>query len=478
MLALWILIGLVAGAVTVLVVRTLQFRPRKQERAAADEIVFNGDAAVDALAQLVRCKTVSYFDSSLEDDTEFEKLIALLPKLYPHVFATCSFDRLPDRALLFCWQGKAHDAPAVMMAHYDVVPVNEEGWEKPPFEGIMEDGVLWGRGTLDTKVTFNAVLSAAEHLIEKGFVPEQDVYFAFSGGEEVNGKGAANIVEHFKEKGITPAIVLDEGGAVVEGAFPGVKKPCAYVGIAEKGMMNVEFSVKSNGGHASMPPQKTVLGRLSRACCQVEADPFPMKITKPATEMFDTLGRESNFLFRMIFANVGVFRKLLDVFAKKTGGELNAILRTTVAFTQAAGSSAPNVLPPEAKMVANLRLNPEDSVASATERLRNIIDDDSVKLTVLQSMEPSRISEVKCPAWEKLATAVADTWQGCVVSPYLMIQCSDSRHWGVISDRVYRFSAMALTKEERATIHGHNERIRLETIKQAVEFYIRLMRQC
>ena len=227
-----------------------------------------------------------------------------------------------------------------------------------------------------------------------------------------------------------------------------------------------------------MPPQKTVLGRLSRACCQVEADPFPMKITKPATEMFDTLGRESNFLFRMIFANVGVFRKLLDVFAKKTGGELNAILRTTVAFTQAAGSSAPNVLPPEAKMVANLRLNPEDSVASATERLRNIIDDDSVKLTVLQSMEPSRISEVKCPAWEKLATAVADTWQGCVVSPYLMIQCSDSRHWGVISDRVYRFSAMALTKEERATIHGHNERIRLETIKQAVEFYIRLMRQC
>ena len=465
MLGLWILIGLLAGALTVLVVRTLQFRPRKKEQRTVDEIAFNGDAAVDALAQLVRCKTVSYFDPALEDDAEFEKLIALLPKLYPNVFRVCSLDRLPDRALLFRWQGKAHDAPAVMMAHYDVVPVNEEGWKKPPFDGIIEDGVLWGRGTLDTKVTFNAVLSAADHLIANGFVPAQDVYFAFSGGEEVNGRGAVNIVEHFQKEGITPALVVDEGGAVVEGAFPGVKKPCAYVGIAEKGMMNVEFSVKSNGGHASMPPQKTVLGRLSRACCAVEANPFPMKITKPAVEMFDTLGRESNFLFRLIFANVGVFRKLLDVFAKKTGGELNAILRTTVAFTQATGSSAPNVLPPEAKMVANLRLNPEDSVASATERLRSLIDDDSVQIKVLQSMEPSRVSEVNCPAWEKVASAVADTWQGCVVSPYLMIQCSDSRHWGVISDRVYRFSAMALTKEERAGIHGNNERIRLETVK-------------
>ena len=478
MLTVWILIGFVAGFITVLVVRALQFRPAKSSQKPVDEVVFDGDKAVDALAQLVRCKTVSYFDASLEDDAEFEKLISLLPSLYPHVFEACTLSRLPDRALLFCWQGKAHDAPSVMMAHYDVVPVNEDGWEKPPFDGIIENGVLWGRGTLDTKVTFNAVLSAADHLIAGGFVPEQDVYFAFSGGEEVNGRGAVNIVEHFKEQGITPALVVDEGGAVVEGAFPGVKAPCAYVGIAEKGMMNAEFSVKSNGGHASMPPQRTVLGRLSRACCKIEAKPFPMKITKPATEMFDTLGRHSSFLFRLIFANVGVFRKLLDVFARKTGGELNAILRTTVAFTQAMGSSAPNVLPPEAKMVANLRLNPDDSVASATERLQKTVGDENVKITILQSMEPSRVSEVNCPAWNKVAAAVADTWQGCVVSPYLMIQCSDSRHWGVLSDHVYRFSAMALTKEERATIHGHNERIRLETVKTAVEFYIRLMRQC
>ena len=59
-----------------------------------------------------------------------------------------------------------------------------------------------------------------------------------------------------------------------------------------------------------------------------------------------------------------------------------------------------------------------------------------------------------------------------------MVQCSDSRHWGVISDRVYRFSAMDLTSEDRRTIHGANERIRLEVIGRSVEFYLRLLGTC
>ncbi|MBQ5809611.1 MAG: peptidase M20, partial [Clostridia bacterium] len=101
-----------------------------------------------------------------------------------------------------------------------------------------------------------------------------------------------------------------------------------------------------------------------------------------------------------------------------------------------------------------------------------------VEITALRGMEPSRVSRTDCEGWDKVASAVASTWRGCIVSPYLMVQCSDSRHWGRLSDRVYRFSAMDLTSEERATIHGNNESIRLETAKSAVEFYIRLMRQC
>jgi carboxypeptidase PM20D1 len=194
--------------------------------------------------------------------------------------------------------------------------------------------------------------------------------------------------------------------------------------------------------------------------------------------MFDTLGRHSSFFYKIIFANIGLFGWVLDLLGKKQGGEINALLRTTVAFTQMEGSSAPNVIPPDARMVANLRLNPEDSVESAVKRIAATVKDESVILTVGDSMEPSPISETDCPAWDKVAAAVADTWPGCIVSPYLMVQCSDSRHYGDLSNHVYRFSAMDLTSEERKTIHGNNERIRLECVKRAVEFYLRLMRQC
>lgn len=474
----WIILAAFATFIAVIIVRTLRFRPADVEYTERVKIEFDGDRAIGNLAELIRCRTVSYYDKTLEDDAEFEKLKNSLPVLYPNVHAKCSFTQLPDRALLYKWQGRKHDAPAVMMAHYDVVPVNEENWEKPAFEGIIENGVLWGRGSLDTKVTFNGVLFAADTLIENGFVPENDIYFAFSGGEEVNGNGTPNIVDWFIENGIEPAMVVDEGGAVVEGVFPGVKQPCGLIGIAEKGMMNVTFSVKSAGGHASAPKPHTPVGVLAKACCAVENNPFPMHLTKPVAEMFDTLGRYSTFIYRMIFANMWLFSGILNIICKKSGGEMNALMRTTVAFTQMNGSSAPNVIPPDASMVANIRLNPEDSVDSARERLIKTVNDPSAEVTIGSSMEPSRISRTGCDAWDRVAAAVANTWPGSIVSPYLMVQCSDSRHYGRISDRVYRFSAMDLTSDERKMIHGNNERVRLDCAKRAVEFYIRLMKSC
>ena len=474
----YIILGIVAVFLAVLILRALTFKPKPQAVVSAEEITFDKNGAVSALQQLVQCKTISYNDSSLEDDTQFQKLIDLLPTLYPNVFAACSFQQLPDRALLLRWPGKSSAAPSVMMAHYDVVPVDEEKWEKPPFAGIIEDGILWGRGSLDTKVTMNGALSAANALIGQGFQPENDIYFAFSGGEEINGKGAVNIVNYFKEQCITPALVVDEGGAVVEDVFPGVKKPSAMIGIAEKGMINVRYSVQSGGGHASAPPAKTPITTLAKACRSIIDHPFKMSVNKPAGEMFDTLARHSTFVYKLIFANLWCFKPILDLICRKSGGEMNALVRTTTAFTMAEGSNARNVIPTEASLISNMRLNPTDSVAGAVEYLKKVVDDDTVTITVLESSEPSRISETNCPAWDKVASAVAGTWQGCIVTPYLMVQCSDSRHYGCISDHVYRFSAMDLTKEERGTIHGNNEKIRLESIHRSVEFYIRLMKQC
>lgn len=478
---LYVIIAVVALIVLflgIILVRTFTFKPKANVKISDNEEVFDKERVVKNLQELVKCKTVSYHDKSLEDEKEFNKLYDLLPKLYPNVIKNCEKIELKARGLLFKWEGKKHDKPAVMMAHYDVVPVNEENWVKPAFEGIIEDGVLWGRGSLDTKVTLNGVLSAGEHLMEQGFVPEQDIYFAFSGGEEIFGPGAVEIVEYFKKQGVTPEMVVDEGGAVVQDIFPGVSEPCGLIGIAEKGMMDVKFSIKTQGGHASAPKPHSPVVELSKACLNIENNPCDFHITKPVAEMFDTLGRRSSFVYKMIFANLWCFKGILNKLCKKSGGELNALNRTTIAFTQMSGSKASNVIPPEASMVVNIRLNPMDTVEGTLKYLKKQINNDKVNVELIYGMNPSPISRTDCDSYKKVANSVASTWKGCIVSPYLMVQCSDSRHYGPISDKVYRFSAMDLTSEERATIHGNNERIRLETVHRAVEFYIRLMKQC
>ena len=129
-------------------------------------------------------------------------------------------------------------------------------------------------------------------------------------------------------------------------------------------------------------------------------------------------------------------------------------------------------------MVSNLRLNPKDTMESALEYLKATVKDENVELSILRGYNPSRISTTDGEGYERVVSAIASTWRGSIPTPYLMMQCSDSRHWGRISDKVYRFSAMDLTKEERGSIHGNNEKIRFECVYKCCEFFIRIMSKC
>lgn len=459
----------------IIIIRALMFKPKTEKNEEAADIEIDEEKVTYHLAQMIRCKTVSRYDAALIDEEEFNKFRLLLPKIYPNVFKTCSYERVGNTGILITWKGKNSDNPTVLMSHYDVVPADEEKWDKPPFKGIVEDGILWGRGTLDTKGTLCGILEAGEYLIGLGFTPENDIYFAFAGDEEVSGDGAPSIVKELKARGIRPAMVLDEGGAVVEKVFPGVKESCALIGIGEKGPMNLELSAKSNGGHASAPPPHTVVGILSQAVVKIEKHPFKSKLTKPAKEMFDTLGRYSTFAYKIIFANLWCFKPLLDLLCRRMGGELNAVMRTTFAATMMEGGSAPNVLPTEAKVVANMRLLGTDTSKSAAEYIKNVIKDENINIRIMDAMNASPFSKTEGKYWDKLKGAIRKTWPNVVVSPYLMVACSDSRHYCEISEYVYRFSAMTLSKEERALIHGHNERISVDKIINIVKFYIRLI---
>lgn len=472
----FIILLIILVFIAVLLIRAALYRPFPEPEMMQGEIRVDEAKIVQDLSDLIKCKTISYQDKSLIDWKEYEKLHELLRERFPRVHEACTLEKIGNTGLLYHLKGKSDQCPRVCMSHYDVVPINEAGWDKPAFEGLVEDGMIWGRGTLDTKGTLCGVMEALEQLLQEGYQPMHDLYLSFSGDEEVEGTSCPAIVDYLKEKGIRPAFVLDEGGAVVEHVFPGVTRPCALIGVGEKVGMNVELTMESQGGHSSMPPAHTILGELSKAVVAVEKHPFPTQFTKPVREMFDTLGRHSGFGMKIVFANLWCFLPLLNAFCKKAGGEMNAMMRTTCAVTRMEGSKAFNVLPPKATAGMNLRLLGTDTPQKAVEYLEKVIQNDRIKVSVQHAMNASGDSDTSCEEWKLLKRVIHTTWPEAIVSPYLMMACSDSRHYSKITDRIYKFSAMALSKEERGMIHGNNERVPVTTMIKTVEFYVRLLK--
>ena len=145
--------------------RALKFKPEVKEEKVVEPVNFDKEKAVKDLCEMVKCKTISNADYSLEDDAEFKKFENKLIDMFPLVHATCPKENIGRRGIQFYWKGESREKATVLMSHFDVVEVDESGWEKAPFEGIIDGEVLWGRGTLDTKSTLNGCMQAVETMI-------------------------------------------------------------------------------------------------------------------------------------------------------------------------------------------------------------------------------------------------------------------------------------------------------------------------
>ena len=484
------LLAVVLIFVLVILLRAAMFKPENinigEAASDADNINIpdllneNKDKIVKDLSDMLKCKTVSSRDGF--DITEFLRFQKLLEERFPLIHKKAKLVKIGKTGLLYKIDGKNENSGekniCVCMSHYDVVPAAQEQWDKPAFEGIVEDGCIWGRGAIDTKSTLCALTEALEMLLKSGYKPQGDLYLSFSGEEEIDGKSCPEIVDYLEKDGVKPTFVLDEGGAIVNHVFPGVTKDCAIVGTGEKGSVNFDFEVKSCGGHSSTPPAHTAAGVISKAVCDIEAKPFKRQLTKPVLDMFNTLGRYSKFGYKIIFANLWCFAPLLDIIARRApGGELNSMLRTTVAVTKLHGSNAYNVLPPNASCGVNVRLMGKDTIDSAKDYLSKAIGNSDVKCSVVSGTNPSAYSDTECAQWHLLKSVINETWRDVIVTPYLMPARSDAGHYCRITDKVYRFSAMSLSAAERAMTHGNNERISVDNLMKTVEFYVRLLKR-
>jgi len=480
----WVAIGVVSGIlllVFVLTTRAFFFRGKKDEKGGIVPIDIDSEKAVLALQALVQCETVSYFEKAKEKETEFTRFNEVLQRFYPDVYKNCEVIKPSLRTLIFHLSGVGGDSihAAIFTAHFDVVPAEASRWLEPPFSGSRKNEFLYGRGTIDTKGTLNGILEAAEELLAKGFRPHHDFYFCFAGDEEISGGSAKLSVDYLREKGIEPLFVLDEGGAVLDHAFPGFDQSAAFVGIAEKGVCAMEFHLDGEGGHASAPKPHSPIGKLASLAVDIERHPFPFHWNEPVIRLFDSLGRKTPFAYRLFFANARFFTPLLSRIARKVGGQFNALFRTTVALTMMEGSPATNVIPSKAMIGVNIRIAPSESVQSVRRRMEQLAKKHHLEKGVrfVFGWEPSPISTTEGEGYEKITKAIKETWgREVLVSPYLMTACADAHLYNEISNKVYRFSPIHLQTADLEMIHGDNERLSEKQISETVGFYFRLMK--
>ena len=349
----------------------------------ADDAIdaIDADRAVAKLQALVRLPTVSYRDPARVDTAAFDAFLVELERQFPLLHERLDTIRVDDHALLLHWAGRRSARPVVLMAHLDVVPVDDPAaWRHPPFGADLVDGAVWGRGTLDDKGALTAICEAVETLLEAGHTPAQDVWLSFGCDEEVSGTSARSAVAELVRRGVRPWFVLDEGGAVAHGAFPGVAAPIGVIGVGEKGTTSVRLRAEGRGGHASTPARHGPTARIARAVLRLERTPLPAHLPAPTVELLRRMAPHATPALRPLLAHAARLRPLVTRALIAAGPESAALTRTTVAVTTLSGSPALNVIASTATAGINLRITAGDTVAGVLAHLRRAIDDEQVHL--------------------------------------------------------------------------------------------------
>lgn len=430
------------------------------------------------LAQAVRFGTISLADTGPVPVAALDSMRQWMEATYPRVHQVLHRETV-EHSFLYTWQGSdASLAPLLLMAHMDVVPVEqgtESKWTHPPFGGVIADGFVWGRGTMDDKVNVVMELEAIEGMLSRGIVPKRTVMLELGHNEEVLGSGARAIATLLAERKVSPALVVDEGGVLVDGAFTGVSRPVALVGMAEKGYLSLELSVAGEGGHSSAPPWETAVGILARAVDRVQTHRFDSRFTPPVEAMFDALAPHLPFGQRLALGNRWLFGPVLRAALSRVPGT-STMIRTSTAPTMLSASPKDNVLPQRARAVVNFRILPGETRETVRAYIVRVIDDPRVAVAPLGAgSDPSPVSDVDSREFDALRRTINETTPDAVVAPYLLPGGTDARHFSALSRNVFRFAAQRVAMDDVKRAHGTDERAAVKDLPGVVRFYARLI---
>jgi carboxypeptidase PM20D1 len=471
-----VLLAAILLLIVILAINTARLRPEKLGEPLPPPPV--DQAAVQHLAQAIRIPTVST-ETGPAPDAVLDAFAAHLAASYPRVHAALTKEVVAGHSLLFTWPGTDPNAPALLLAaHQDVVPIEGSSaskWTHPPFDGTVADGFVWGRGTIDDKMSVIAILEAAERLLARGYRPQRMIYLAFGHDEERGGTGAKAMAALLKARGAKIGLALDEGYAVLDGVLAGVTRPVAVVGMAEKGYVSVELSASGAGGHSSMPTTDNAAVRIARAVERLAGDPFPARIEGLTGDMLTSLAPYMDQPLKTAIANRWLTGPLIRrqlVANPRTA----AAVRTTTAPTIIQAGTQDNVLPQSARAVVNHRILPGDTIDSVVARDRAVIDDPKVSVRAMPGgHNPSRPASTDSAGFKALAAAIRATYPRVPIAPGLVLGATDGRSYEPIAAASLRFTPMTMRPADLARFHGNDERIAVEDFMRAIGFYERLI---
>lgn len=469
---------LVLALLAIIVFNTFRYKPATVAEADPFDLGADVAKAAEDLSRAVQFKTVS--DDLTRPD--FSAFLGFLQETYPALHAKLDRVVLDPNTPLYKWTGTDDSLkPVLLAAHYDVVPIppgSLQHWDYPPFAGERADGFVWGRGTLDNKGALIAIMTAAEHLITNGFTPKRSVYFSFGGDEEIGGDGAKAVSHYLTENGVQLAWALDEGSFVLDRIIPGLDVPVASINLSEKGYLTLTLVATSPGGHSSMPPRMTSVGRIARAVSRVQDAPVPGGLTGVSEEFFDALGRHFSIEKRALFANRWLFSPVLENVLSGTPST-NAMLRTTTAPTMLSGSNKENVLAARATATVNFRLHPRDTMDDIVAHVKTVVADDQVEIVVdRDAFSPaSPVSGSDTQGYIDIESSIRAAFGTLATVPGLTIAATDARHYATAADAAYRINPFKITGDDLERFHGIDERLSAENLERGINFFGALLQK-
>ncbi|MBZ4188620.1 M20/M25/M40 family metallo-hydrolase [Niabella beijingensis] len=501
---LWSLIILVI-LIGFILVKTITYPFKKAPASKTEAInIPKDDSAVYRFSGGLKVPTISTGELGDFDYTPFDAFKIYLRNNYPLVYQNTENYEVNGYGLVFRWKG--HNAalkPILFLSHMDVVPPgaasvkNKDSaifkpldkaasavtmiakeWDYPPFSGAVANGRIYGRGALDMKGMLFSLMESMTRLMKEGYIPQRDIYLAFGFDEEVGGrKGAQEIAANFKQKGLEFDAVYDEGGVILEkGSIGGIDADLALIGCAEKGFLSARIKVKGLGGHSSVPPLESAIGKAAIIMRRLEDHQMKPVITPLIQEFFDNVGGAMSFSTRLAVANKWLLKKVLLSQLTKNNST-NALVRTTTALTMMKGSDGTNVLSPEVSFVVNFRLLPGNSVEEVKAHIANATKGFDVEVEEIDNTRAaSAVSSTNTRAYQVVEAGIKTVFPGVLTTPYLTVGGTDAYKYQIVSKNIYRFIPFKINSAEQQSIHSTNEYISIENYEKML-FYFKYIMQ-